>query len=153
MQNYAAAYIKAAEKLLELGRTDEAVRATEDALKLTANPTIIYSSGVIYYRIEQFLRAEKAFRELAERGYGDFQVVRLLGRSIERQGRFEEAEAVYKIGFERYPDDQEALREIFSFYMERNEAQKAKQALEQWVRRHPADDAARGRLQQLKDSL
>jgi len=108
---------------------------------------------VIYYRAERFDLAEKMFRELVEIPFGDFPVVRLLGRSVERQGKLDEAEGIYKEGYARYPDDREALTEIFSFYMENGRKADALQSLDTWVRRHPADEEARKRLSQLRDSL
>ncbi len=52
-----------------------------------------------------------------------------------------------------YPDDQEALREVYSFFIEQNRPLDAYKVLETWVRRHPADEAARKRLTALGDTL
>lgn len=154
VQNYAAGYIRAAEKLIDEGKKDEAMKAAEQAIVLAPHSiSVLYSCGVIYYRVERFDLAEKMFRELAEIPFGDFPVVRLLGRSVERQGRVSEAEQIYRAGYDRYPDDRDALTELFSFYMEQGRKQDALQSLDTWVRRHPADEAARKRLAQIRDSL
>ncbi len=153
VQNYAAGFVRAAERLLDLGRKEEAIQAAEEALKISQSASILYSAGVLYYRTERFDRAEEIYGELAFRGFGDFNVVRLYGRSVERQGRLEDAEQIYRKGYEVYRDDHEALAEIFSFYIETGRSREALSILEDWVRRHPADTQARQRLQQLRDSL
>ena len=79
--------------------------------------------------------------------------MRILGRAIERQGRIADAERVYWEGFNLFPDEQEALRELFSFYFELDRRDEAIGVLERWVQRHPADEAAKRRLEELKDSL
>ncbi len=153
VQNYAAGYIRAGESLLDQGAKEEGFRAAEQALQLTSSATVLYSAAVMYYRGEQFERAERTFRQLVDRGYGDYPILRLLGRTVERQGRLDEAEQIYRRGYEQNPDEQEALREIFSFYLEQNRLQEAVDVLDRWVRRHPADDAAKKRLAELRDSL
>jgi tetratricopeptide (TPR) repeat protein len=153
VQNYAAGYIRAAEQLIDDGRNEEALRAADQASEMSNSISVIYSCGVVYYRTDQFDKAEKMFRELVSMRFGDFPVIRLLGRSIERQGRMEEAEKVYLEGYNAYPDDRDALTEVFSFFMEQGRKTEALQALDTWVRRHPADEAARKRLAQLRDSL
>lgn len=153
VQNYAAGYIRAAEVLLSQGKHEETIKAIDAALELSSSPTVIYSCGAIYYRAENFAGAEAAFRELREIGYGGYQTIRLLGRTIERQGRIADAERIYNEGYIEYPDEQEALRELFSFYLELGRNQEALEVLESWVRRHPADEVARQHLQQLRDSL
>lgn len=153
VQNYAAGYIRAGERLLDLGRKEEALQAAEEGMKISRSASILYSAGVLFYRVDRFDRAEEIYGELASRGFGEFPVVRLYGRSVERQGRMADAEAIYRRGYELYPDDQEALAEIYSFYMEVGRSREAIGVLEDWVRRHPADSQARQRLQQLRDSL
>ncbi|MBD3162158.1 MAG: DUF2723 domain-containing protein [Candidatus Eisenbacteria bacterium] len=164
VQNYAAGYIRVAEEVLEdwAAETDEArkkdlwdraIQATDQALELSGSSTILYSCGVIYYRAEAFARAEETFRTLWEHGHDEYQILRILGRAVERQGRIADAERIYWEGFNLYPDDQEALRELFSFYFELDRREEAIDVLEAWVQRHPADEAARRRLAELKDSL
>jgi hypothetical protein len=153
VQNYAAGFIKSAEELLKQGKVQEALAASNDALELSSSPTVLYSCGVIAYQAEKFEDSERIFRRLVEQGYGDFQILRVLGRSLERQNRLSEAEQIYQSAYEQYPDDQEVLREIFSFYVESRRLEDASQVLEQWVRRHPADEAAKRRLADLRDTL
>jgi tetratricopeptide (TPR) repeat protein len=153
VQNYAAGFVRSAEGLLDQGRVDEALATAKEALEFTESPQIIYSCGVIAYRADRFGEAEALFRKLVDIGYGDFQILRVLGRSLERQNRLAEAETVYQDAYRQYPDDQEALREIFSFYMENGRTPDAYGVLESWVRRHPADEAAKRRLSELGDSL
>lgn len=153
VQNYAAGYIRAAEQLVDDGKKDEALVAADQAATMSNSISVLYSCGVIYYRTERFDKAEKMFRGLAEMRFGDFPVIRLLGRAIERQGRVAEAEQIYQAGYKAFPDDRDALTEIFSFYMEQGRKADALTALDTWVRRHPADEAARKRLAEIRDSL
>ncbi|MBM3287893.1 MAG: DUF2723 domain-containing protein [Candidatus Eisenbacteria bacterium] len=153
IQNYGAGYIRAAEKLLSEGQTEEAMRAADRAVVFSDAPSILYSAGAAFYRADRLDRSEEMFRRLIELGYGDFPIMRLLGRTIEKQGRLEEAEQIYRDILGRFPEDQEALRELFSFYYEQNRLADAYKVLEDWVRRHPADSGARRRLSEIGDSL
>ncbi|MDM7916653.1 MAG: DUF2723 domain-containing protein, partial [Candidatus Eisenbacteria bacterium] len=82
VQNYAAGYVRAAEKLSTEGRNEEALGAIEKALVLSSSPSILYSAGVIYYRTEMFDKAEQEFRELVNHNYGEYPILRLLGRTV-----------------------------------------------------------------------
>jgi tetratricopeptide (TPR) repeat protein len=153
VQNYAAGYIRSGEKYFDDGKTDEALLAAQKAVTLSKSVSILYTAGALFYRCERMDLSEKIFRELVAEGYGEFPVLRLLGRTIERQGRLEEAEQIYMDAYAGYPDDQEALREVYSFFIEQSRPLDAYKVLETWVRRHPADEAARKRLSALGDTL
>jgi tetratricopeptide (TPR) repeat protein len=153
VQNYAAGYIRSGEKLFDEGKTEEAVAAGQKAARISKAVSILYTAGALFYRCERMDLAESTFRELITEGYGEFPVLRLLGRTIERQGRQEEAEQIYLDAYARYPDEQEALREIYSYYFEQDRPLDAYKVLDTWVRRHPGDEAARKRLTALGDTL
>jgi tetratricopeptide (TPR) repeat protein len=153
VQNYAAGYIRSGEKLFDQGSVDDAIRAAEKAVSLSKSVSILYTAGALFYRCERMDLSEKIFRQLVADGYGEFPIMRLLGRTVERQGRLEEAEQIYMDAYSRYPDDQEALREVYSFYFEQDRPLDAYKVLDTWVTRHPADEAARKRLIALGDTL
>jgi len=153
VQNYAAGYVRAAEKLVEQGRKEDAVQVADAAKRMSSSGQVLYTCGIVYFQADRPDLAEEMFRQLVERGYGEYAIVRLLGRTIERQGRVAEAEQVYRLGYETYPDDQEALRELFSFYVEQGRKADAIGTLDRWVRRHPGDEGARKRLAEIRDSL
>ncbi|MBK8231813.1 MAG: DUF2723 domain-containing protein [Candidatus Eisenbacteria bacterium] len=157
-QNYAAGWLRAAEEYLNQGLDDQAMEAVQQASKISPrSETVQYSLGVLLLRSGRFPEAEELLAKVANAGSTDPRIHRMLGRSLEGQGKEEQAEVAYRRAYELDPTDFDAMREVFSYLWDsRARYGDALRVLDQWVAQNPNDpvtaDIARVR-QDYADSL
>jgi tetratricopeptide (TPR) repeat protein len=104
-----------AESLVAQRRPLEAIRALEPVLDIAPDkPSVQLLLGRAYLFSAQFRRAELAFLRVIELDPSDHYARLILGRTLQRQGRFQEAQTQMKLAATMHPDPayQEALGEI-----------------------------------------
>lgn len=154
-QNYAAAYIRVIDELIELDRTPEALATVERAAEIVPESWSIMSSlGILCLRAGSFAKGEEVFSGLIEQGYRDASTYRFLGRSQEVQQKYGEAEAAYRLAYRANPNDFDSMRDLFSYLWEVSQKKgEAVAVLEDWLNRFPSDERVRGVYLEYRDSL
>ena len=154
-QNYAAAYIRVIDELIELDRTPEALARIDQAAEIVPQSWSIMSSlGILCLRAGDFAKGEEMFAQLIDRGYRNATTYRFLGRSQEVQEKFGEAEVAYRLAYRADPDDFDSMRDLFSYLWEVTQKKpEAVAVLEDWLQRFPTDDRVRGVYMEYRDSL
>jgi tetratricopeptide (TPR) repeat protein len=155
IQNYAAAYLRAAEEKLAKGDEAAAMDAAAAAREISPDARPIrYAVGVLLMRGRRFAEAESFFQDVLGQGGADSRLYLLLARSEEAQGKLSQAEENYRKALETDRSDFEALRDLFSFLWEsRGRRADALEVLRGWVRDHPEDQRVAAALEQYADSL
>ncbi len=140
-QNYAAAWLRSAEDYLARGEDTEAMKAVEEASKISPrSETVQYSLGVLLLRAGRFPEAQGILEKVANAGSTDPRIHRMLGRAFEGQGKYDEAETSYRRAIEADPTDFDSMRELFSYLWDtRQKYADALQVLDGWCARNPTD--------------
>lgn len=140
-QNYAAAWLRAAEDLMAIGKDAEAMKAVESAGEVAPHSqNVQYSLALLLTRVGRFDDAETRIRGLIDGGATDPRLWKLLGRCYEAQGRDSDAEAAYRECFRRFPESFEAMRELFSYFWDvKGQPREGIEVLDDWVRQNPTD--------------
>jgi len=91
--------------LTELERYDEALEANRKAQKLSPqNPNYFYNAGLIHVKREDFIEAEKVFRDAIDRFPTSSAPYEGLGDALFEQNRLKEAEKYLRKAIELDPD-------------------------------------------------
>src|SRR4029077_6867275 len=93
---------------VRLRRTDDAVKAYEQALALGAGPRTCVDYAELLIRLERFAEAEKQLRVLVERHPHDARVNRGMGKLEREQNQYARAEPYLERAVRSNPDDAEA---------------------------------------------
>ncbi|GAB3670078.1 tetratricopeptide repeat protein [Saccharopolyspora tripterygii] len=104
-----------AERLVTQRRPLEALRVLEPVVDVARDePSVQLLLGRAYFFSAQLRKAERAFLRLLEFDPSDHYARLVLGRTLQRQGRLDEARAQLRLAATMYPDPayQEALGEI-----------------------------------------
>ncbi|KAA2255656.1 tetratricopeptide repeat protein [Solihabitans fulvus] len=104
-----------AEALLAGRRPLDALRELREVLEVAADkPSVQLLAGRAYLGSAQLLRAEEAFRKVIELDPSDHYARFALGRTLQRQGLFTEAQAQLRMAtaMNPSPEYQEALGEL-----------------------------------------
>ncbi|NYH80266.1 Flp pilus assembly protein TadD [Actinopolyspora biskrensis] len=104
-----------AEKLVAQRRPFEALRTLGPVLdEASDKPSVQLLAGRAYLFSAQFRRAERAFLRVIELDPSDHYARLVLGRTLQRQGRLNEAHTQVQLATTMYPDPayQEVLGEI-----------------------------------------
>lgn len=104
-----------AEQLVAQRRPLEALRVLEPVVDIARDePSVQLLLGRAYYFSAQLRKAERAFLRLLDFDPSDHYARLVLGRTLQRQGRLNEARAQLRLAATMYPDPayQEALGEI-----------------------------------------
>ena len=111
----AVAQFRRAESLVSERRPLEALRELEPVLAVEPDaPSVQLLAGRAYFQSAQLTRAEQAFTRVLEHDPADHYARLALGRTLQRQGRLEEARAQLAMAAAMHPtpDYQEALNEV-----------------------------------------
>lgn len=154
VQNYAAAALAGAQSLLRQDRVTDAYRLAQFAGAVSPEATaVLYSLGILETEIGEYASAERRFRKLVEENRADPTIYGLLAQTLELQDRPSAAESTYLVAIERFPDDWETYRALFSLHWrEGGDPQKAVGVLDTWIANHPNDENARRARQMWADS-
>ena len=91
---------------LEHGMAAQATVALEKAKKREPNKASIREAlGIAYFRIRRYDEAEQEFRAMLELSPTDDYAHYALGRTLEKQGRADEANGHYKLASSMKPQD------------------------------------------------
>lgn len=105
-----------AERLVTQRRPLEALRVLQPVIsEVEDKPSVQLLLGRAYFFSAQLRRAEEAFRRILEFDPSDHYARLVLGRTLQRQGRYNEARAQIRLATTMQPHDpayQEALSEI-----------------------------------------
>lgn len=111
----AVAQFRRAESLVSERRPLEALKELEPVLEAEPDaPSVQLLAGRAYFQSAQLMRAERAFERVLEHDPADHYARFALGRTLQRQGRLEEARAQMAMAAAMHPtpDYQEALNEV-----------------------------------------
>jgi tetratricopeptide (TPR) repeat protein len=150
-QNYAAGLVQAAEEKARQGDFPTAI----EAMRLGSNiaPTsraIQYMLAALKIQMRRPEEAEALLRGLVTRGWGDARLFRLLGRSLEEQGKQAEAEVQYRRAIALAPDDFDSLSDLFYLLWQKlDRVEDGIALLRDWARRHPNDRRVTQALEEL----
>lgn len=99
--------------LRALGRTDEALKAIDEALRQAgAQAPLLLERGKVLIAAGQAERALTSLKEAAERAPDDWQVHDTLGIAHDRLERWEEAKAAYRRALDLSPDNPAVLANL-----------------------------------------
>ena len=93
---------------VRLGRTDDAVKAYQQAQNLGAGPHTCVDYAELLIRLQRFDEAEKQLRVLVERHPQDARVNRGMGKLYREQNQYTRAEPYLERAVKMNPDDAEA---------------------------------------------
>ena len=154
VHNYAVAYLRVAEALMDQGDVDGAKAALQQAAQISPDfHQVRYALGTLYLHARRYPEAESYLQSIIEQGIRDPMVYHDLGRAQEAQGKMEDAEASYRRALDGGPDDFESMRDLFSFlWQAERKHPEAYQVLVDWNHRHPEDQRVAAALQEFADS-
>ncbi len=154
IQNYAAAHLTIARELLQRGRPDLGLDMAQRAEQISPHATAVkYTLGLMYRSIGDHEKMEEVFADLITAGNYDPGLYGYLGLAHELQADWGGAEAVYVEGLQRFPEDFELHRALFSLYWkDMGRKHDAVDVLETWLRNHPDDGAMRATVRAYRDS-
>lgn len=150
IQNYAAAYVHVAHHYLSVDDNAKAVDALEYARRI--NPTfagVVYTQGYLWLQMNEYEKAEKAFRDLIAMGENTADVYRLLVAALEGEGRRDEADATFRAALAANPDSFSFYQLYFTHLWTKDRRQEAVAVIEDWLAKHPGDRATRRALDEL----
>ena len=147
---YATALVNLGNLLRHKGAFDEAQKLLERALEAVPNsPDANYSMGMFYARQNQLPQAAKYLERAAELRPDSPEVLNNLGVLLVRQGQYPEAEEKFVTSIRVAPNSDQAYLNLAKLYVLLKEKEKARQALEELLRRQPDHKLARQELEML----
>ncbi len=155
LQNYAAAALRAGQEFRQTEHWAESDEMTRFAMLLAPDiPEVHYARAVNLYAQDSLDGAERELRWIIDRGDGDQQILRLLGRVLETAGKLDQGEQVYRQAVDAAPNNFDAVRDLFSFlWKTKGEKTRALDVLDAWLARHPDDAKVREARRYYADSL
>ncbi len=155
VQNYSAAYLRAAEEKADQGDEKTSMAAINAAAQIAPNSRAVrYSVGILLLRTGRDAEAEQYFQKLIDQGWGEPRLWRMLGRAQESQKKVQAAEQSYRRAVESDPEDFEAMRDLFSYIWQVvGDRKAAVDVLQQWANRHPDDKRVQEAIKQYSDSI
>jgi Flp pilus assembly protein TadD len=154
-QNYAAAYTRAALRLLEAKQADEALAQIQRAEAVAPNfPGTVVTTGIILEELRRFDEAEVHYRKVLNRYPGDWQIPYRLGETLVQKDRLEDALPYLEMSIQNAPADQYfPYQAKTSVLFQLNRYQEAAGVLERWLVNNPDDANVRQIFEQLKASI
>ncbi len=148
IQNYCAAHVYVAHYLMRENRLPEAVRELEAAKAIAPWYTgIIITLGDVYEQMGVAEKAEEHYKEMLGYHPDDSRIYYKLGTLLSREGRYQEAEDYFRAGIERMPNVFYLHAGLAAGFHAQGLDGKARQVLEEWLRRHPDDTRVREYLE------
>ncbi|MBN1164289.1 MAG: tetratricopeptide repeat protein [Candidatus Krumholzibacteriota bacterium] len=116
---------------LELGKTDDAQRAFEEARIVNPDDlTVNYRLGFIYAEKNEMDKAISSLRRAVEANPGIASAHLALGSILDHAGRTEEAKESYRTVLSLEPDNDNALKELIDLYLRDQQYQEGIELLE-----------------------
>ena len=131
-ENYAKA-LDSFEKIIQINNLP--LFKTDDSPNI--DTAIIYNAGLMALKTGNFDKAIGYYREAAQYGYNGSQSYLWLSKAYEEKKDTLGALESLKLGFEKYPADDEFLRNMIQVYINMNRNKEALQYLEMAIRREP----------------
>jgi len=153
-QNYAAAFSRLAVDLSDKGKNDEALAEISNAAAISPGFSgIALAKGFILERLKRWKEAEEHYRRAVEDIPGEWQFPNRLAVVMIQTGRYEGAVKWFQRAIALAPDHFEPYQGLLSVYYNLDRYQDALGVLDQWLRRHPDDQAVRRLSEQLRQSI
>ncbi len=152
--NYAATYLTLAQEYQKIGQVDKAIEVMEKAVSFDLDPQ---RKSLLYYNLSYFaLLAGR--RELAvtyldsieKLGVRDFEILLRKGIALQSLGEMEKAENSFQEALRLAPNRPEPVQALYTLYLSAlADTPKAKEVLNNWLRRNPYDTVAKNMLKKL----
>ncbi len=154
VQNYAAAFSRAALALFEEGRTEESLREMDKAEAISPYfPGIALAKGVLLEELGRMDDAVAHYAKMLERYHGDWQIAVRLGQALLNDGRIEESIQYFEMARRAAPAEYYPYQGLASAYYRLNRYEDAVGVLEQLAVQHPQDANIRAYIDELRRSI
>ncbi len=151
--NYAASYLALALEYQKQGKTREAQEVMTKALAFDLDPErkipLFYHLSVFAMLNSDYDNALRYLDSIEARGFEDPELTMRRGLAYQGKEEFERAEQQFLKAAELSPNRPEPVQALYRLYLEMNDTAKARQVIENWLKRAPQDSIARELLKDI----
>lgn len=142
--------------LFQQGRESEGRVFLDRAVKNSSpaeRAAILLKVAETYMENNRFAEAEELFLKLLKTNKNDVEAYNRLGIALRRQGKFDEAEAYYRMALESHPENPILLYNLGVLQFSRHQKEKARKSLLEALRLDPGFAKARSVLERVETSI
>jgi tetratricopeptide (TPR) repeat protein len=154
VQNYSAAHVQVAYQLQTMGRIPEAIKALDDARKISPDfPGLLEYLARLYDGSGNAAKAESLYREGLARYPNSPEFYFHLGTMAYRRGNIEESIDLLRRATTMNQQYFDWFSALFTVYWQTGQREAALEVLRGWLRAHPEDRQTAADLAVYEDSL